>query len=144
MIGSNGNGLLIGNELFQYERGKSDGLSGNKVFDVICDGKGRLWIALLDGGLNGSEKDMDGNYTFKQFFTSSFPYPSFRTLEIDSTGRIWAGTNMGIFIFDPDRLLEDDTAFELLNTRNGRIRSNQISAFEMDEKGRIWIAESGA
>ena len=111
VIGSNGNGLLIGNELFQYERGKSDGLSGNKVFDVICDGKGRLWIALLDGGLNVAEKDMDGNYTFKQFFTSSFPYPSFRTLEIDSTGRIWAGTNMGIFIFDPDRLLEDETAF---------------------------------
>ena len=144
VIGSNGKGLQIGNERFRYMRGESSGISGDKVFDVISDHDGRLWIALLDGGLNFAEKNKDGDYNFRQFFTNSFPYPSFRTLEIDNTGRIWAGTNMGIFLFDPDRLLEDNSAFEELNTRNGRIKSNQISDFEVDAEGNMWIAESGA
>lgn len=144
VIGSNGEGLQIGTERFRYIRGENGGLGGDKVFDVISDLKGRLWIALLDGGLNVAEKNEDGSYTFRQFFTNRFPYPSFRTLEIDNSGRIWAGTNMGVFMFDPDRLMEDAGAFEEFNTNNGKIKSNQISAFELDANGNIWIAESGA
>lgn len=144
VIGSNGSGLRIGNETFRYARGVKDGIGGDKVFDVISDSKGRLWIALLDGGLNVAEKDAEGKYVFRQFFTDRFPYPSFRTMTMDGRGKIWAGTNMGVFLFDPDELLEDSTKYQEFNTRNGKLQSNQISAFETDSKGNVWIAVSGA
>lgn len=144
VFGTNGSGLRIGNKSYRVSDRDENSIHGNKVFDVLTDSKDRLWVALLDGGLDLGVKDANGGYSFRNFFTDSYPYPSFRTLHMDKEGKVWAGGNMGVYIFDPDELLADNSSYTTLNKAGGQLPGNHIVDITGDDKGGVWIAVSGS
>ncbi|GAA4801576.1 two-component regulator propeller domain-containing protein [Olivibacter ginsenosidimutans] len=88
-----------------------NGLSNNAVICSLQDSKGFMWFGTRDG-LNR----FDG-YTFKVFRhnildtadMAGLGHNFIQSLCEDATGRIWAGTDFGIYIYDP--LTEGFSAF---------------------------------
>jgi len=105
-----------------------DGLSNNAVICSLQDSKGFMWFGTRDG-LNR----FDG-YSFK-IFRHDIQHPGglghnfIQSLHEDINGKIWAGTDFGIFIYDP--LTENFTHF-LYN------REAPIINIRSDRKGNIW------
>ncbi len=95
-------------ELARYRAGRftvftsADGLPAGRVNDLYLDRTGRLWIAILRGGLSrvvdpAAEHPTFVNYTMAQGLSSNFV----SAITEDSYGRIYAGTGQGVDRLDP-------------------------------------------
>ena len=115
-----------------------DGLSQNKVFDIVQDKLGFIWIATEDG-LNR----YDG-YKFKMFKntpgdTTSLSNNLLQTLYITNNGDLWIGSRFeGLSKFN----YETET---FINYRNDHFDQNSlignwVSGISEDAKGNLWIA----
>ena len=131
----------LGNDLRFKQLTIEDGLSQSRVFDIIQDSKGFIWIATEDG-LNR----YDG-YEFKVFNfdpndSSSIGGNTIQALAADDSGNVWIGTSFSglnkynaktgkftIYRHDPD----DSTS----------ISSNIIFDIHKDKKGNLWLATTG-
>ena len=49
------------------------------------------------------------------------------------------GTSAGVYIFNPDSLMNDPDNYITYNYNNGKLRSNEIKCIHQDSKGRIWL-----
>ena len=47
------------------------------------------------------------------------------------------GTSAGVYIFNPDSLMNDPDNYITYNYNNGKLRSNEIKCIHQDSKGRI-------
>ncbi|WP_447642570.1 MULTISPECIES: two-component regulator propeller domain-containing protein [Chitinophagaceae] len=109
------------------------GLSNNSTNDVMQDRKGFIWIGTMDG-----LSRFDG-YNFKIYRnvfgdSSSLGCNRIRTLHEGKDGKIWVGTEAGIYIFNP----EDETFIGVKNTP-----LDYVNVIAEDEKGYVWIAING-
>ena len=115
----------------------SDGLSQNRVFDIVQDNHGFIWIGTEDG-LNR----YDG-YEFKVYKkvpsdTNSLADNVINTLHISSNGDLWAGTSFGgLSKFDYDT--ETFTNYISDNFDPKAISGNTIRDISEDKFGNIWI-----
>lgn len=105
-----------------------NGLSNNAVICSLQDSKGFMWFGTRDG-LNR----FDG-YTFKVFRhdtndSSSIGHNYIHSLFEDKEGKIWAGTDFGIFIYDP--ITESFTHF-------AHDRDAVVVNIQLDQQGNIW------
>ena len=57
---------------------------------------------------------------------------------------IWMGTSAGVYVFNPDLLIKNPSAYYTFNYNNGKLKSNEIRSIMEDKNGRIWIGTSGA
>jgi signal transduction histidine kinase/ligand-binding sensor domain-containing protein/DNA-binding response OmpR family regulator len=118
----------------------------NNVFDLVIDSKNRIWVATFGGGLFYADLN-DKTLMFKEinlYFTNS-NQRTLRVITKDKAGMIWLGGNGGVYTFDPDELLENNTFhhFQLEPDDNNSLNNNNIKAICEDGKGRIWIGTSG-
>ncbi|MFC6103069.1 ligand-binding sensor domain-containing protein [Olivibacter domesticus] len=105
-----------------------NGLSNNAVICSLQDSKGFMWFGTRDG-LNR----FDG-YTFKVFRhdtndSLSIGHNYIHSLFEDKQGKIWAGTDFGIFIYDP--ITESFTHFQ-------HDREAVVVNIQSDQDGNIW------
>ena len=111
-----------------------DGLSNNKVFDVVQDRLGFLWFATEDG-LNR----FDG-YDFKVFRNdpaneNSISDNSIWVLKEDRKGFIWIGTENGwLNYYDPT-----SDKFRKWKIESDVLKENAITYIYEDSQGLIWI-----
>jgi ligand-binding sensor domain-containing protein/two-component sensor histidine kinase len=116
----------------------SDGLSDNTVFSLLKDEQGRIWAGTANGltCITGEQERI-------LRFTADFGSNYVDALVADEQGRIWAGTNNGLFIFHPDSLLQDSTAFRHI-TMNDGLRSMEfnLNAGFRDQRGRIFFGST--
>ncbi|MCB9249358.1 MAG: hypothetical protein H6613_12840 [Ignavibacteriales bacterium] len=116
----------------------SDGLSQNRILDIVQDNHGFIWIGTEDG-LNR----YDG-YEFKVYKkepsdTNSLADNVINTLHISSNGNLWAGTSFGgVSKFDYDT--ETFTNYMSDNFDPKAIISNTIKDISEDKNGNIWVA----
>ena len=116
----------------------SDGLSQNRIFDIVQDNNGFMWIGTEDG-LNR----YDG-YEFKVYKkepsdTNSLADNVINTLHIASNGDLWAGTSFGgLSKYDYDT--ETFTNYMSDNFDPKAIISNNINDISEDKNGNIWLA----
>ena len=111
----------------------AEGLRSDKVFDLLEDGEGALWIA-TDAGLH---RLVDGR--IEAFTTAEgLPHDNVRSLLLDREGRLWVGTRGGGLAtwegdgfsrIDPD--VGDSSALDM------------VHALAQDEEGTLWVATSG-
>jgi ligand-binding sensor domain-containing protein/serine phosphatase RsbU (regulator of sigma subunit) len=106
-------------------RNTANGLPYNKINDLLVDRNGVVWIATLTPGLVSVNSE-------KQFLIEGKPKIEFKTLVEGEDGVIWAGTDMGVFMFD----LNNDS-LNWFGTQKG-LMSDYTYAIAADPMGNIW------
>lgn len=102
-----------------------------------------MWLGTFGGGLNLAVKTADG-YEFKHFLQDNYGEKRIRVIEEDKNGRMWVGTNNGVYIFHPDSLIASPKNYVIYNHANGTFPSNEIRCLMNDDKGNMWIGTAGA
>ena len=136
-------GLIVGNRVYTHNPSDSSSLGSNQVFCLLKDSKNRIWVGTFEGGLDLAVPGKNG-YTFRHFLTSTYGQRQVRVIFEDDNHWIWVGTSEGVYVFQPDKLLKDPSAYYSYTFDNGMLRSNEIRSIASDGKGHILIAESGA
>lgn len=116
-------------------------LTSNRLFDVLVDDAGRVWMA-TDSGVNVLTPDYDRS-------TGQLRRPSWRTystfdgllsseintFEKDDAGNVWVGTEVGLSRIGAD----GEVDFTLTQSNSGLI-DNRIKGLLFDEaQGEMWI-----
>lgn len=150
-LGTRGNGIMVfspgGSDITEHYLmpNTSSSTGSNNIFDIIRDSKNRIWAASFGGGLFYRDLNKK-NADFQQINMRTVNQNIIRVIRQDHTGLIWAGTNEGINVFDPDELIEDEDKhinfrFDVNNDRT--ISNNEVKAIYEDSKKRIWFGTSG-
>lgn len=119
--------------------GVEQGLSHRKVYGIVEDREGFLWIATEDGlnRYDGYEFRVFGNKLDTRVkFASSVIYH----INIDQGGILWLGTSKGVSIFDPHTF----QARNIFTTEYPLPNFFLAHQSYIDKKGRVWIFRSTA
>ncbi|MEO0573988.1 MAG: two-component regulator propeller domain-containing protein [Pseudomonadota bacterium] len=120
-------------EHFKRERGNSQALSNDFIFDVALGRDGALWLATNGGGLARLDRATGHveNMTQSANGTSSI----IRRLIVDDAGRVWMATrNGGLDRFDPATRTFENIQIERAGEPHGKLFSLLI-----DRKGLLWV-----
>lgn len=133
--------MSIDGRWYTYHSDDPLSIGNNNIFTLYRDRKNRMWIGTFGGGLNLAVKERIGMYSsgFEQFYSQR----QIRVIQEDNNGWIWVGTSAGVYIFNPDSLMNDPDNYITYNYNNGKLRSNEIKCIHQDSKGRIWVGTSG-
>jgi signal transduction histidine kinase/ligand-binding sensor domain-containing protein/DNA-binding response OmpR family regulator len=111
-----------------------DGLSNNKILDIIQDRLGFIWLATEDG-LNRFDGYSFKIYRHKQDDTISLSDNCVWTLFEDRSGFIWIGTKSGeLNRYDPNT--DRFTSWEI---KSEFVKENSITSIYEDISGAIWV-----
>lgn len=140
--GTRSQGLFIGDRQYKHDGSDASSLSADKISDMLCDGRGRMWIATFGGGLDEAEW-RNGDWRFLHFFQSGKEVSETRTLTADHKGRLWLGTGGGVFVFYPNQLLKNSKQYMRLNA-NKNPKMDEVHAMMEDSRHRVWVCISGS
>jgi signal transduction histidine kinase/AraC-like DNA-binding protein len=151
-VGAKVNGLYVLNSAdysliahCMNDENDSSSLSGNAIFHIMQDNKGRIWLASFSNGVNLVEEH-SGKISFRRFFNNDGNRSYIRHLYQDSKGLVWAGCSDGVIRFDPDELIKNPKAYKQYNfdlkEKNG-LNSNDVMTTYEDSSGQIWIGSAG-
>lgn len=130
---------LQGQRLISRKYTIDNGLSSNRVYSIIQDSIGFIWLGTHDG-LNR----FDG-INFKKYYYSdaegSISSNSIRRLLIDNNNKMWIAHDSGIDIYDPqtDRFTHFDAT-----TKEGEKVTTRVLDLIQDKEGMVWIATNGS
>jgi signal transduction histidine kinase/ligand-binding sensor domain-containing protein/DNA-binding response OmpR family regulator len=151
-LGTRGNGIIVfppsghaATQHYQLHDIALQNVSSNNVFDILLDSKNRIWAASFGGGLHYVDINKP-EIVFRQINMRTVNQDMVRVVIQDRTGMIWAGTNEGVNVFNPDELIRDKNKyinfhFDVNDERS--INNNEIKAIFEDSKGRIWFGTTG-
>jgi signal transduction histidine kinase/ligand-binding sensor domain-containing protein/DNA-binding response OmpR family regulator len=151
-LGTRGNGIMVfppsGKALvhaYLLNDIARQNVNSNNVFDILLDSQNRIWGASFGGGLHYADigkKDI----VFRQINFRTANQDMARVIRQDRSGLIWVGTNEGVNVFHPDRLISDKNDyinfhFDVNDDRS--INNNEVKAVFEDSRGRIWLGTTG-
>lgn len=112
-----------------------DGLSQNTVYDILQDKAGFMWFGTKDG-LN--RYDGSSFKIFKYDRTDEYSLGNNYILALyeDVEGNIWVGTDMGLYIYYPERDVFEP--FKQLSDEGTTI-DNAAAMIVGDKNGDVWI-----
>lgn len=128
----------FGQKMFSTSYTMNDGLSANRIYSIVQDSCGFIWIG-TDDGLNRFDGIHFKNYQFSNIISETSSN-SVRKIFIDSKKRMWVGLDNGIVIYNP----QDDsfTPFNAKTKEQKSIKSFITDILE-DKDHNIWIATNG-
>ncbi len=136
-VGTRKKGIFCVDDGKNYSHSDSPAsLSNGKLSDILFDRKGRLWATVFDAGL-----DAYVNGKFVHVLSSKFL--QVRNMEMDHQGNIWVCTSQGAIKFNPDKLLRNRKAYEVIHVSTNDTVNDEIHSVYADSKGRIWIGSIG-
>ncbi|WP_083631418.1 hybrid sensor histidine kinase/response regulator [Labilibacter marinus] len=123
-------------QFFSNNPSDSTSLSENRVYKIIEDHQGTLWIG-TGNGLNRFDEDSE---TFTRYYSKPnevIDKQEFCVYDIieDSNNRLWLATNKGLFEYD--RL--QDTLIKQIDSAQKNITMD-FCAMDIDLNGNIWLA----
>lgn len=126
-VGTLNNGLQFfdGQNYIVYNNNNSP-IPGNRVYDLILDSDGRIWIATNEGL---AVKDNE-NWTIYSSENSNLPGNAVISLLQEEQGRIWFGTDAGVI---------NGLYGTVYTSENSGLPGNQILDILMDHNGLIWF-----
>jgi len=130
-IGTTGGLVRFDGERFQtFNRENTPAFSENNVFSLTVSRDHTLWIGMEGGGLIRYRKGIFQRFSVREGLTSGFV----RAIREDSQGRLWLGTDEGLFRLDNLRLHRVD--------KNGEIPAIAVHAICEDRLGQLWVGGS--
>lgn len=81
-------------------------LPGRYVVSLLSDDRGRLWVGTFGGGIAVlTGRDQDNRPRFQHLgLDRGLPHLNVGSMQMDSAGTLWAGTDDGLAMIDPERL----------------------------------------
>jgi signal transduction histidine kinase/ligand-binding sensor domain-containing protein/DNA-binding response OmpR family regulator len=114
--------------------------TGNQanISDILEDGEGNLWFASTGTGVFRLSAGGDSWSAFRRVTGSGSLSVSDRVacLFEDSSGRIWAGTDMGLCWFDR----RDGGGFVPFEPTGTTLPAQSVSSIEQDSNGFLWVS----
>ncbi len=111
-------------------------LPTNNVAAITVAEDGTVWIGCSGGGLQaGSVSYFDGSAFHTIYFSPSCS--TIFAIFADSKGRIWVGTNTGIYI------IENNSQKAYLDKETIGLHLDEATGFAEDKYGNIWISLNG-
>lgn len=111
-------------------------LGKGKLSDILFDRKNRMWVSLFDSGL---EVYLNGKFVHVIESKSL----QARNMEMDKLGNIWLCTSRGALRFNPDEILRNHKAFQMIHVSPTDQVNDEVHSVYEDSKGRIWIGSIG-
>jgi signal transduction histidine kinase/ligand-binding sensor domain-containing protein len=118
-----------GSRMQMYGRGTSQPLLGSSIFCLTFSKDGSLWAGTEGGGLLRLRGNELKTYAAGEGLTDGFV----RSIFQDDRGRLWVGTDDGLFTMDGERLRRVDT---------GAIAPMAVHSIAEDREHRIWVGGS--
>ena len=121
-------------EFIHYNTSTLPGLVSDKVWTVLDDNDGNLYVGHVDNGLSviSLKNRVVRNYVHVASDKNSLPGNEVKCIFKDSNGNIWAGTNQGVALFD-----SKEEKFISYNDKYSRMRNNVSSIIQI--KNELWI-----
>ena len=113
-----------------------ESIGKGKVSDILFDQKNRMWVSLFDAGL---EVYLNGKFIHVIESRSL----QARNMEMDKQGNIWLCTSRGALRFNPDEILRNHKAFQMIHVSPSDQVNDEVHSVYEDSKGRIWIGSIG-
>ncbi len=130
-IGTTGGLVRFDGERFlTFDRGNTSEFSDNNVFCLTVTRNNTLWIGMEGGGLIRYRDGVFHAFSSNDGLTNAFV----RVVYEDGEGKIWVGTDSGLFLLSGDRLRRVD------NSTN--IPAIAIHAIHQDRRGEMWVGGS--
>ena len=146
-VGTGGDGLVRrdrrSGELLVFGRGLPGGLGGDRIFSLLMDARGVLWVG-TEEGLFRYDRALG---VFEAFprpgkDASGLPAAPVRALCEDVRGRFWAGTDEGLCLVDrPSGAVR---IFRHIPTDPRSLARNDVRALCPDGDGALWVGTGGA
>jgi len=121
-----------GTDVLVYRHNKNDptSLRSNDVSCLHQDGKGRIWVGTIEGGLHLYDRRKDSFVTI--------PSPrSITSINSDASGTLWVGTTAGLVKIDPAS--HQVTTFSSVPNMPDQISKGLILSISIDSKQNVWI-----
>ena len=113
-----------------------ESIGKGKLSDILFDQKNRMWVSLFDAGL---EVYLNGKFIHVIESKSL----QARNMEMDKQGNIWLCTSRGALRFNPDEILRNHKAFQMIHVSPTDQVNDEVHSVYEDSKGRIWIGSIG-
>lgn len=146
-LATRGGGIWVDNRNYTYNAADPASLPGAAAFALCRDKRGRMWIGTLGGGLALAVPSADGTLKFRNFFNDNTMRRRVRVLTLDANGNMWMGSNDGLTVFNPDRLIANDSDFTVYNLEKNNFKTDMvhcITACRDGSKPAMWIGSDGA
>lgn len=111
-------------------------IAKGKLSDILFDKKGRMWVSVFDAGL-----DVLVNGKFVHVIENK--YLQGRNMVMDKQGNIWLCTSLGAIRFNPDQLLRNHKAYQVVHVSPTDKINDEVHCIYADSKGRVWIGSIG-
>ncbi|MBK9292212.1 MAG: histidine kinase [Bacteroidetes bacterium] len=123
---------------YNFEVDNPNSLSDNRVFDILRDNRGNLWVGTFNG-LNrlSTALPMFRTYRNNPLSDNSLINNSVWAFEEDADGRIWIGTEEGISILDPKS--QTFRSLRSVLPKVDGLPSGHIREIYRDSRNRMWI-----
>lgn len=130
-IGTTGGLVRFDGERFlTFDRGNTPAFSDNNVFCLTVARDKALWVGMEGGGLIRYRDGAFHSFSIGDGLTNAFV----RVIYEDSQGRIWVGTDNGLFHVSGDRLQRMDATAD--------IPAMAVHAIHEDGRGQLWVGGS--
>ena len=123
-LGSRLHGVNIGGK--NYGNGRTD--------CIVRDHKGRMWTCGLKNGLRQAMLQ-DGELKERKFLVDQGRLDA-RVMYVDHKGDIWLGTKMGLYVFNPDRLLANPKDYK-------KVADWPVMCLYERANHELWVGTSG-
>ena len=142
-VGTRSNGVYVDGRQYANNTGDASSLPHGKVFDILCDKKGRVWVGVNMGALCLAMPQADGSYRFQRFLEDQPLMRNITVLIQTKAGHIFAGCGNGIVVFDPEQIIRDPKAYHYYTADNSSLGYFEIRDLFEDKDGKVWLASAG-
>ncbi len=129
---------------YYYAHNNPKGISYKRLYSLLIDREGELWIGTLDGGLDKYNRATDDFTVYKhdKNNTNSISANVIQCLMQDNEGYIWIGTvEGGLNKFD--KKTQKFVNWKNIPDNENSLTHNIVRSVKQDAEGYIWVATSG-
>ena len=142
-IGTRNKGVSVDGRFYVNNPSDSTSLPQGKVFDLLCDNKQRMWVAVNMGALCLAVPQPDGTYKFRRFLQETPLMKNVTKLLQTRSGIIFAGCGDGVVAFYPEEIINNPNNYYYYNSSNSELGYFEIRDIFEDNDGNVWLASAG-